>query len=247
MADAPAPSSVVRPPTRRVVWAVAQAGVVLLILYGALGGWARDFHVPLQYSEDALEYLMQAQGTIQDGWWWTHPHLGAPGVFQEVTYPSNTNVDQALVKVMSVVAPDPGLNLNLTWLLMAALAAVVASGCLRLVGISQPTSALSGVLYALVPYALSRNIHHFSLAIYLVPLPSVAALLVADGRPLSRRVFAGLAIGCALVGFDYAYYAFFGVFLLLVASAIAAARDWRTRGWTHGPRHRTGLQRSDHL
>src|SRR5579864_8765205 len=110
----------------RAAWPLCQAGVVLAILYAGLGGWQRDFHVPLQYSEDALEYLMQAQGTIQNGWWWVHPRLGAPGSFKQLTYPSNTNVDQALVWAMHWVTTQPGLVVNLTWMLMVALSALIA-------------------------------------------------------------------------------------------------------------------------
>jgi phosphoglycerol transferase len=40
--------------------------------------------------------------------------------------------------------------------------------------------------------------------------------------------------GCVLVGLDYTYYAFFAVFVLLVATAIAVARDRRSRSWRHG-------------
>lgn len=219
----------------RAIWSVGQASLVLVILYAALGGRQRDFHVPLQYSEDALEYLMQAQGTIQNGWWWTHPLLGAPGVFQELSYPSNTNVDQAIVWVVRLFTTQPGLNLNVSWMLMVALSSLVATGCLRLVGISRPTAAVAGVLYALLPYALSRNIHHFSLAIYLVPIPCAGALAVASGRvALSRRRLLGLVGGCVLVGLDYTYYAFFAVFVLLVATAIAVARDRRSQSWRHG-------------
>jgi hypothetical protein len=219
----------------RVTWSIGQAGVVLAILYLALGGWRRDFHVPLQYSEDALEYLMQAQGTIQNGWWWTHPNLGAPGVFQQLSYPSNTNVDQAIVWAVRPFTRQPGLNLNVSWMLMVALSSLFMTGCLRLVGISRAIAALAGVLYALLPYALSRNIQHFSLAIYLVPIPCVGALAVASGRvALSARRLVGLVVGCVLVGLDYTYYAFFAVFVLLVATTIAVVRDRQSRHWRRG-------------
>jgi len=219
----------------RAAWPLCQAGVVLAILYAGLGGWQRDFHVPLQYSEDALEYLMQAQGTIQNGWWWTHPHLGAPGVFHELSYPSNTNVDQAIVRAVGLFTTQPGLSLNVSWMLMVALSSLVMTGSLRLIGTSRAIAALAGVLYALLPYALSRNIQHFSLAIYLVPIPCVGALAIASGRVrLSAGRLLGLVLGCALVGFDYIYYAFFAVFVLLVATTIAVVRDRLAPDWRRG-------------
>jgi hypothetical protein len=216
-------------------WPLCQAGVVVAILYAGLGGWQRDFHVPLQYSEDALEYLMQAQGTIQNGWWWTHPNLGAPGVFRELSYPSNTNVDQAIVRTVGLFTTQPGLSLNVSWMLMVALSSLIMTGCLRLLGISRAIAALAGVLYAFLPYALSRNIQHFSLAIYLVPIPCVASLAVASGHVLlSARRLLGLVVGCVLLGFDYTYYAFFAVFVLVVATIIARVRDRQSRDWRRG-------------
>ena len=237
MAPALPPSSA-RPRLRwafRATWPLGQAGLVLAILYVALGGWQRDFRVPLQYSEDGLEYLMQAQGTIQNGWWWTHPDLGAPGVFQQLSYPSNTNVDQAMVWTVGRVTKQPGLNLNVSWMLMVALSSLVATACLRLVGISRAVAALAGVLYALLPYALSRNTQHFSLAIYLVPIPCAGALAVASSRvTLSGRRLAALLAGSVLVGLNYTYYAFFAVFVLLVATVIAVVRDRQSPRWRHG-------------
>jgi hypothetical protein len=219
----------------RGAWAVGQAGLVLAIVYMALGGRQRDFRVPLQYSEDALEYLMQTHGTIQHGWWWTHPDLGAPGVFEQLSYPSNTNVDQAIVWIVHLVTSEPGLTLNSSWMLMVALSSLVATACLRLLGISRATAVLSGVLYALLPYALSRNIQHFSLAIYLVPIPCAGALAVASGRvSLATRGRLALVAGCVLLGFNYAYYAFFGAFVLIVGTIAAAVRDPRSPDWRRG-------------
>jgi phosphoglycerol transferase len=211
--------------------------VVVATVWNALGGPARDLRVPIQYTEDALEYLMQAQGTIQNGWWWVHPRLGAPGVFEQLTYPSNTNVDQALVWLVHGFASGPGLVVNLTWILMVALSSVVATWCLRLSGLARLTATAAGVLFALLPYALSRNVEHFSLAIFLVPIPCLAALVASSGRiPLSGRARLGLGFGCVLVGFNYIYYAFFGVFVLLVATVAAFVRDRRGPSWRFGAR-----------
>jgi phosphoglycerol transferase len=209
--------------------------VVLAVVWSALGGSARDLHVPLQYTEDALEYLMQAQGTIQNGWWWVHPRLGAPGTFEQLTYPSNTNVDQALVWLVHGVARGPGLVVNLTWLLMVALSAVIGTWCLRLTGLSRLTATAAGILFALLPYALSRNIEHFSLAIFLVPIPCLIALAVGSGRiALTTAARLALAVGCVLLGLNYVYYAFFGVFVVIVATLAALLRDWRGAAWRFG-------------
>jgi hypothetical protein len=55
---------------------------------------------------DALEYLMQSKGTIENGWWWVHPRLSAPGAFSQVAHPSATNVDQASVWIVHLLTRD---------------------------------------------------------------------------------------------------------------------------------------------
>jgi phosphoglycerol transferase len=218
-------------PGRRLLLALGQAGVVLLILVIALDGSTRDFHVPLYFSYDALEYLMQVKGTIENGWWWVHPRLSAPGAFEQVLYPSNTTVDQTIVWIVSRFTGEPGLVINVSWMIMVALASWIASVCLGTLGLERRLSVVLGVLYALSPYTLSRHVDHFSLATYLVPLPATVALLLATGRlrQLTASTRWALAGGCALVGFNYPYYAFFGCFLLLVGTVIVFAAERHQR------------------
>src|SRR5437868_405859 len=94
---------------------VAQAALVFVVLFLWLDGPHRDLRVPFHFSGDALEYLMQVKGTIDHGWWWFNGHVSAPGTFAQVAYPSNTNVDQALVWLVHLFTRDAGLCLNLTW------------------------------------------------------------------------------------------------------------------------------------
>jgi phosphoglycerol transferase len=92
------------------------------------------------------------------------------------------------------------------------------------VGISRWTAFAAGVLFALSPYALKRNIQHLALATYLVPIPCMIGLVIASRyQQRSWRMLVILGIGCALLGFDYVYYAFFGCFVLAAASLIALA------------------------
>jgi phosphoglycerol transferase len=215
---------------------LAEAAVAFASLFAVLAGWRRDFRVPLAFTRDALEYLMQVKGTIDNGWWWVHPRLSAPGVFEQVQYPSNTTVDQAIVWIVHLFTRDVGLCINVSWMIMVILSALVASRCLRLLGVPRRLAIPAGLLFALSPYALFRNIDHFSLATYLVPIPCTVALLVATGRfvHLHKRTKVGLAIGSVLVGLNYPYYAFFACFLILVASFVAVAAEWNWRELRRG-------------
>jgi phosphoglycerol transferase len=206
---------------------LGEAGSIFTLLFVFLEGWRRDFRVPLDFTGDSLEYLMQVKGTIENGWWWVHPRLAAPGVFEQVQFPSNPTVDQAIVWIVHLFTHEPGLAINSSWMIMVVLSGLIASRCLAFVGISRPVGWSMGLLFALSPYAVIRNINHFSLAIYLVPIPCTVALLAATGRlqrlPRARRW--ALGAGCVLLGLNYPYYAFFGCFLILVALLLASAVD----------------------
>jgi phosphoglycerol transferase len=221
---------------RAVLPWLAEAAALLLTLFMVVAGWRRDFHVPLAFSYDALEYLMQVKGTIENGWWWVHPRLSAPGTFAQILYPSNTNVDQAIVWLVHLFTRDPAFVINVSWMIMVVSSGLIASGCLTLLGLSKRIAIPVGMLYALSPYALSRHIDHFSLAIYLVPIPCTVALLVGAGRMRTVGRWPGIALaaGCVFVGLNYTYYAFFACFLILVASLVALVGERSVREFAHG-------------
>jgi phosphoglycerol transferase len=199
-----------------------QALLILAILFLLLDGWRRDFHIPLRFSSDALTFLMQTKSTLDHGWWWSNPKLAAPSTLDARAFPLNTNVDQAVVWLFHLFTKDAGLVINLAWMFLVAASGGVAAFCLMKLSVSRPMSFAAGTLYAISPYALYRDIDHFNLMIYLVPIPCATALLIASGRIGSRlsRANAVFLVGSALLGFNYIYYAFFGCFLIVVAVLI---------------------------
>jgi phosphoglycerol transferase len=212
-----------RPRWVRAAIAIGEALLVAGCLFVFLQGWARDFSVPISFSSDSLLAEMQSKSTIDNGWWWFNPKIGAPFGLDELQFPANANVDQAIVWMISRVVREPVTAINLAWLTMVVLSGLTATWCLRHLGASTPSAIAAGVLFALTPYALYRNLDHFWMVIYLVPFVCTAGLLLATGRP--KRWYWGtphffLVAGCALLGFNYVYYAFFGSFILIVASAI---------------------------
>ncbi len=203
--------------------ALAQAGVILLVMYVYLHGWNRDFHVPLGFSIDSLFYLMQAKSTADNGWWWFNPMVGAPLGLNELAFPANGNLDQVFVWLTSRLIRAPLGAINAAWLLMVAVSGIVATWCLRTLAVSLPAALVAGTLFALSPYALYKNLGHFGMAVYLIPFICTVAMQLASGRLPEHgyRRGAGLAllVGSGLLGFNYVYYPFFGCFFLLVATA----------------------------
>ena len=188
-----------------------------------LEGWHRDIRVPLGFVSDSLWYLAQSKSTVDNGWWWWNPRLGAPYGLDEVSFPSNSTVDQVLVWLVSRFVPDAFAAVNVTWALLVVLSGLSATWCIRALGVSRASAFAAGTLFALSPYALYRNIDHFALVIYLVPFACAAALWLAAGEPhqawgrTKRLVIFG---GCVLLGINYVYYAFFASFCIVVGALI---------------------------
>jgi len=227
-------------PTRSDRWTdalltVGQFLLIAVLLFVYLRGWDRDFRVPLRFSRDSLSAGMQSKSTVDNGWWWYNPRVGAPFGLDELQYPAASNVDQGVVWMVSRVVRDWPTAGNLAWLLMVILSGLSATWGMRQLGASRPSGLVAGTLFALTPYALYRSTGHFWLVIYLVPFVGTAALFLASGRPARwywGKPFLGLIAGCGLIAFNYVYYAFFGCFILIVASVTGFLqyRAWRVLG-----------------
>ena len=212
--------------------ALAEGAFIVAAMWVFLHGWRRDFKVPFGFTIDSLFYLMQAKSTVDNGWWWFNPMVGAPLGLDELAFPANGNVDQGLVWLVSWLVADPLAAVNLTWLLMLAISGVAATWCLRTLGRSTPVAIVVGTLFALTPYALYKNIAHFGMAIYLVPFVCTIGLQLASGRLPERGYLKGpglgLLVGSGLIGFNYIYYPFFACFFIALATAIGFF-SFRTR------------------
>ena len=118
--DVPRPAMPrVRWAIRRLTWPLVQAGLIAVALFVLFEGWHRDIRVPLGFVSDSLWYLAQSKSTIDNGWWWWNPRLGAPHGLDEVSFPSNSTVDQVLVWLVSRVVPDAFAAINVTWALLS--------------------------------------------------------------------------------------------------------------------------------
>jgi hypothetical protein len=198
------------------------AGVLDLLLHG----WSRDFRVPFGFSSDSLWYLMQSKSTVENGWWWWNARIGAPFGLDALAYPSNSNLDQAVLWLVARFVSHPFAAINFTWCLLVVLSGLTATWCLEAVGMFRLGAVVAGTLFALSPYALYRNVEHFSLVIYLVPFACAVALQLAAGRPHQTWRWTsrlGILGGCVLLGFDYVYYAFFGCFCIAAGMVVGFA------------------------
>jgi phosphoglycerol transferase len=200
---------------------------VFVVSWLALGGSSREWSVPLSFSGDGLFYLAQTRATIDHGWWWTNPSLAAPFVFQALLFPQNTNVDQAIIWLMSRFISEVGLVQNAAFLVFLSAGAISARWCLRQLGVSEVAACAAAVLFAICPFVLYRNVVHFALMVYLVPFPATAAILLASGQMsrLTPRRLAVIAVGCFLIGLNYVYFPFFGCILVVAGTLVGLGRS----------------------
>jgi hypothetical protein len=213
---------------RIAAW-VAQPLLIGFAVWLALGGRALDLARPLAFSGEALFFLAQAKGTLDHGWWWTNPSLGAPSTHRAVPLPMDAPVYQGLVKLSGLLTSDVFVATNMAWLMMLLASGATASWCLRRLGISRAGAWTAGVLFALSPYALYHNTMRPNLATYLIPfVVTIAWKLSADGSLYWHwRGSRVLLVGTLLLGLTGLDYAAFGICTLVFGAVIGAAADRR--------------------
>ena len=98
--------------------------------------------------------IAQIKTTFENGWWWVSPRQAAPSGLDALLFPSNSNIDQALVWLLRWILNSPFTATNFAWLLMIALSASSLDLYVaRTLQFSRAASVTAGVLFALSPYA----------------------------------------------------------------------------------------------
>ncbi len=148
-----------------------------------------------------------------------------------------------VIGAMGLVIGDPGLVLNLYFLLGYVFIAAASFLVLRSLGASRPSSFALSVIFSMLPYHLAHGEGHLMLANY-VAAPAACWLVVriARGMPLITRgsqqgwrrfmttTNAGTAAAVIVTGGTSLYYAVFTVMLVVVATAARgiASTSWRS-------------------
>jgi phosphoglycerol transferase len=216
---------------------VAYAGVTLVAITIAvvvLDLRHADLAVPFSYGAfdayevDELFKNVQETGSID-----TNPRLGAPLSTDFRNDPQMLYLPILSARFLFLFLHDYATVLNVYFLLSFPLTAALALYALRALGFSYVAAFVPAVLYAFLPYHLLRAEDHLLLSTYfLIPPVILVALWLAGGRalfhwqagkkfPTVTREGAVAILVCVLLGSDHAYYAFFGLFLFLLAAAYA--------------------------
>ncbi len=202
--------------------------------------WRADLDVPLEYTArgDAFFNYMVVKTLLEQGWVHDNPALGAPGAMQLHDFPMTNDLNLLLIKALGLVVPDPFRVVNLFYLATFVLTTWTALFAFRRCGVSDPLAVGGAMAFSFLPYHFYRGQFHLFLSGYhAVPLVALAALWIAEGRPLffasdgrgglrlrfGAEAVIALSAGVLLGGSDV-YYAFFGAFLVVVAGLMAGLR-----------------------
>jgi hypothetical protein len=213
----------------------------LLILTWVMRLWQCDLRVPFTYFGDAVWTSLAVKGTIDHGWWWFNPSLGAPAGLNFGAFPAMDNTQFLIIRAISLITGNYALTLNLFYLLTFPLTTVTSLYVFRKLSFSYAAALVGALLYAFLPYHFFRSYQLHMASYYLLPLMILVVLWVLAGdlivfRPRAIGPLPKLHFGfktifafavSILVGGCGIYYPFFSCFFLLLAGVIGSLRSGR--------------------
>lgn len=196
--------------------------------------WKARLGVPFGYHGDALYYVTMVKGMIDDGWYLTNRHLGAPGILEMHDFVNMDGLHYFLLKILSWMTKDPAAAVNLYFIMGFPAVTLTGLYALRRCGVSWPTAVAAALLYAFLPYHFVRNVGHLFLSgYYLVPLIVLVVLWMMDGELVfwrrnestgrldltlkGSRNLMGIVV-FFLMGSSGVYYACFSCLILIVGA-----------------------------
>jgi len=202
----------------------------LLILCWIMRLWQADLRVPFVYSADTLLTAVAIRTTVDQGWYFSNPALGAPSGLQFYDYPGADVFHFFVIKILSFFTRNFWLILNLHFLAGFALTTLTSLYVMRRAKVSAACALLGSLLYAFLPFHFMRGEAHLFLSFYAwVPVATMLALWIIDGslaRPApaliahlkERKTGVLLAtLFCLVLASSGLYYAFFACFFFFLA------------------------------
>jgi len=220
------------------LWHILTASIIsLAVAISVMGLWDADLRTPLNPHSDGLLHAAMVRGTLDDGDPRIIERAGEPGDLDFRDFPATDNLSLLLIRGLAIPIRDPGLLLNVYFLLTFPLVTVSAFLVARRMGLSVVASWVVSILYAMLPYHFMRSVGHLFLSAYfMVPPAILVALWLSRGEPLFQRrergfrrgltiaaIVLSLILGCCGV-----YYPFFACAIFVIAGATGAAvrRTW---------------------
>lgn len=203
------------------------SGIAVYIFYD-LGN--ADLKIPFSYYGGDGILLSYFVKTIKNtGWYLTNPFVGMPFGGNVFDFPVGDTFHFFILKLLVLMFSDFGMAINIYFLLLFPITAIITFYVLRHFKISGLISTLSGLTYSFLSYRFLRGeMHLFLSAFYIVPLTVMLVLwiyleddflIIEDARIKYNynKKFTVSIIICILTATSGIYYAFFGCFLVVIA------------------------------
>lgn len=204
---------------------VLAAFASLFILFLTTGLWKANLHIPFTYYGDGIMAQTFVKTVMDTGWNNTNPYLGLPAEYNLASFPMAEGFHYLLIKIIAFFTTNSALVMNIFFILSFPLAALTALFVMQRIGLSYLFALPASILFAMAPHHFLRfEDHLFLSSYYTIPLATWLAILVAENKIFVDK-FAGREIACCLIciliGSSGIYYAYFGVFFIVIAGLIS--------------------------
>jgi len=176
---------------KEIYYCLLAGFISLIAVYFFYGLKGADLNVPIGFIRggDIAGPLVTARNFINGNGKNLYPNMGAPGVVFSGIFPDNSNIHYFILWLLSFFIKEPGLLLNIYYILTFWFIAISTVISLRLLKISPVISILGGVLYSLLFYHFYEGIGHIFLSAYaIVPFVCVMILWIIKGELLFNKI-----------------------------------------------------------
>ncbi len=213
------------------------AFVLSIVIYLLVSGTYHHHTLTVlyDYNGDGLFAASWVKSIIEHGWYLSNENLGAPNGYNMIDFPMADNFHFLILKGLTLFSSNYAVVVNLFFLLTFPSITLMTLFVLKRFNIIYPFALVASLLFAFVPYHFEHGQWHIFLSsYYVIPLVIWIALSVTERGALnfisnSAYIRWGvLTLLCLLIGSSGIYYAFFGVFYLLMAGLIVSVvrREW---------------------
>lgn len=207
---------------------VLMALLSLVIFAWTTKVWRADLTVPLHYSGDALYYGTLIKTYLDNESFFDNKFLGAPGGLNWRDYPETLdNLNLFLIKIIALFSKQWPVVLNLFYISTYPLIGITSLYALRQMKVKTETAFVAGLLFTFAPYHFARGENHLFLsAYYAIPLAILLCYRIYRDENWKRI---SSIISCLIIASTGPYYAFFGIFFILLSGIYASIgkRRWR--------------------
>lgn len=207
---------------------IALFGMYLAVAF-MLGLWQHPIQIPFVYKWDAVFYALEAKMPFWP--WWKDSMAGLPHGLNLADHPDFDLIQLLPLKVIYTLTGRAFLACNLWFLATFALCYATMFHALRILGIRGAIAALSGVLFALLPYHFHRgNMHLFLSGYFAIPFVLTLSLWARKSPLVGTRGWRW-ALPQAILLSTSIYYTLLSLLMMTLSFLMEPDQPWKLRPW----------------